>query len=255
MPQELTSGPQRVRLSVLDTLRGITLVSMILYHAAWDAVFLLGMQWEWYHGTGAFIWQQSICWTFILLSGFCLPLGRKPLKRGTKVFGAGAVVTAVTVLFVPENRVVFGVLTLLGSCMMLVGVLDRLLKKIPPVVGIVGSAVLFCLTRWVNDGFLGWEGLWTLQLPDGLYQGLLMTYLGFPEPGFMSTDYFSLLPWCFLFGVGYYLCRLWQNNGFRGSGWQYELPPFAWMGRHSLLIYLLHQPLLYLVTMVIGAFL
>ena len=44
MPQELTSGPQRVRLSVLDTLRGITLVSMILYHAAWDAVFLLGMQ-------------------------------------------------------------------------------------------------------------------------------------------------------------------------------------------------------------------
>ena len=38
MPQELTSGPQRVRLSVLDTLRGITLVSMILYHAAWDAV-------------------------------------------------------------------------------------------------------------------------------------------------------------------------------------------------------------------------
>ena len=106
--EDIPSGRAVGRLSLLDTLRGITLMSMILYHAAWDAVYLLGIQWEWYHGTGAFIWQQSICWTFILLSGFCLPLGRHPMRRGVEVFGAGLLVTAVTVLVIPENRVVFG---------------------------------------------------------------------------------------------------------------------------------------------------
>ena len=43
----------------------------------------------------AAVWQQSICWVFILLSGFCLPLGHHPFRRGAVVFGAGALVTAV----------------------------------------------------------------------------------------------------------------------------------------------------------------
>lgn len=253
MMEDIPSGRAVGRLSLLDTLRGITLMSMILYHAAWDAVYLLEIQWEWYHGTGAFIWQQSICWTFILLSGFCLPLGRHPMRRGVEVFGAGLLVTAVTVLVIPENRVVFGVLTLLGSCMVLTGGLDRLLKMLPPVAGIIGSGLMFLLTRWVNDGFLGWESLWTFQLPDWLYHGFAMTYLGFPEPGFVSTDYFSLIPWCFLFWVGYYLGRIGQRTGFHGRGWKLKLPLLDWMGRHSLLIYLLHQPILYIGTMAVGA--
>ena len=49
------------------------------------------------------------------MSGFCVQLGHHTLRRGAQVFGAGALVTAVTLLFMPEDRVVFGVLTLLGS--------------------------------------------------------------------------------------------------------------------------------------------
>lgn len=62
------------RLYGLDTLRGLTLVSMIAYHACWDLVWIAGMDWDWYRGQGAFFWQQSICWTFILLSGYCWSL-------------------------------------------------------------------------------------------------------------------------------------------------------------------------------------
>ena len=51
---------------------------MIAYHACWDLVYLFHADWDWYRGTGAYIWQQSICWTFILLSGFCFSLGRRP---------------------------------------------------------------------------------------------------------------------------------------------------------------------------------
>ena len=106
---------QSLRYRLLDELRGLDLISMMLYHGMWDVVFLFGITQKWYIGRPGFLWQQSICWVFLLLSGFCLPMGRHPFKRGAVVFGAGALVTAVTLLFLPEGVVWFGVLTLLGS--------------------------------------------------------------------------------------------------------------------------------------------
>ena len=107
------------RLALLDCIRGITLISMILYHACWDAVYIVGADWPWYLSRGSYIWQQSICWTFIFLSGFCIPFSGKLLKRGLMVFSAGALVMLVTNILLPEDRVVFGVLTLIGSCMLM----------------------------------------------------------------------------------------------------------------------------------------
>lgn len=134
------------RYALLDELRGLDLVSMMLYHACWDMMFLFGIWMDWYAGMPGRLWQQTICWVFILLSGFCVPLGHRTLKRGAQVFAAGALVTVVTLVFMPEDRVVFGVLTFLGSAMLLTGVLEPLLKKIPPAAGLAVSAVLFALT-------------------------------------------------------------------------------------------------------------
>ena len=122
---------QAGRYALLDELRGLDLVSMMLYHACWDMMFLFGIWMDWYIGWPGRLWQQSICWVFILLSGFCVPLGHRTLKRGAQVFAAGALVTVVTLVFMPEDRVVFGVLTFLGSAMLLTGVLEPLLKKDP----------------------------------------------------------------------------------------------------------------------------
>lgn len=94
-----TSG----RYALLDELRGLDLVSMMLYHGCWDLVNLFGIQADWYYGLPGHLWQQSICWVFILLSGFCVQLGHHTLRRGAQVFGAGALVTAVTLLFMPED--------------------------------------------------------------------------------------------------------------------------------------------------------
>ena len=91
------------RYRLLDELRGLDLISMMLYHGMWDVVFLFGGAQKWYTGRPGFVWQQSICWVFLLLSGFCLPLGHHPFRRGAVVFGAGALVTAVTLLFLPED--------------------------------------------------------------------------------------------------------------------------------------------------------
>lgn len=169
-----TSG----RYALLDELRGLDLVSMMLYHGCWDLVNLFGIQADWYYGLPGHLWQQSICWVFILLSGFCVQLGHHTLRRGAQVFGAGALVTAVTLLFMPEDRVIFGVLTLLGSAMLLTGLLEKPLRHIPPAAGFAISAVLFALTRNVSAGYLGFGSL-RLWLPQTLYANCVTAYFGF----------------------------------------------------------------------------
>lgn len=192
------------RYALLDELRGLNLVSMMLYHACWDMMFLFGIWMDWYAGMPGRLWQQTICWVFILLSGFCAPFGRHMLRRGVTVFAAGALVTAVTLVFMPGGRVFFGVLTFLGTAMLLTGVLEPLLKKVMPAVGLAVSAVLFAVCYPVG---LGWVGLggWKLMLPQSLYANYFTAFFGFYPDWFYSADYFGLLPWLFLFWAGYYL--------------------------------------------------
>ena len=204
------------RYALLDELRGLDLVSMMLYHA---------------------------CWVFILLSGFCAPFGRHMLRRGVTVFAAGALVTAVTLVFMPGNRVIFGVLTFLGTAMLLTGVLEPLLKKIQPAAGLAVSAVLFALTYHLDARWLGFGGL-RLALPDAWYANYFTAFFGFLPFDFYSTDYFGLLPWLFLFWAGYYLHKAVGRRRMEPLR-RSVCPALGWMGRHSLLLYLLHQPVIY----------
>ncbi len=236
------------RYDLLDTIRGITLLSMIAYHGVWDLVYMYGVKWDWYRGTGAYIWQQSICWTFIFLSGFCWSIGKRPLKRGLLVFGSGLLVTVVTLLFMPQNRVLFGVLTFTGSAMLLMIPLDKIFKKVSPKIGLIISFLCFVVTRNINEGNLGFEGIRLLWLPDSWYRGIVAIYLGFPAAGFYSTDYFSLIPWIFLFISGYFMYHLCdKKNWLRASFFSWNCKPLSVPGRQSLIIYLLHQPVLYAV--------
>ena len=224
------------RYALLDELRGLDLVSMMLYHACWDMMFLFGIWMDWYAGMPGRLWQQSICWVFILLSGFCLPMGHHPYKRG-------ALVTAVTVFFMPEDVVLFGVLTLLGSAMGITALLEKALRKIPPAVGAVVSVALFGLTYHAQLGYLGF-GDGRVLLPRFLYQNLFTAYLGFYPEGFFSTDYFPLVPWLFLFWVGFFLYQLIGRERMEPLR-RSICPALGWLGRHSLVVYLLHQPVLY----------
>lgn len=219
------------RYALLDELRGL------------DLVFLFDVNMRWYAGTPGRLWQQTICWVFILLSGFCAPFGRYMLRRGTVVFGAGAVVTLATLVFMPEGRVIFGVLTFLGAAMLLTGVLEPLLKKVMPAVGLAVSAVLFAVCYPVG---LGWVGLggWKLMLPQSLYANYFTAFFGFYPDWFYSADYFGLLPWLFLFWAGYYLHKAVGRRRMEPLR-RPVCPALGWMGRHSLLLYLLHQPVIY----------
>ena len=237
------------RYALLDELRGLDLISMMLYHGCWDLAFLFGVQANWYFGWPGRLWQQSICWVFILLSGFCVPLGHHTLRRGAVVFGGGALVTAVTLLVMPEDRVVFGVLTLLGSAMLITGLLEPLLRRVPAGLGMAAAAVLFALTYQTQEGFWGLPG-WAVTLPVEWYRNYGTAFFGFCPFWFYSTDYFPLLPWLFLFWAGYFLHRLVGRA--RLEPLQRSVcPPLGWLGRHSLVVYLLHQPVIYGVLLLI----
>lgn len=239
------------RYRILDIIRGITILSMIAYHTIWDLVYIFGWRLDWYHSDIAYLWQQSICWTFILLSGFCWSLGKKKYKRAIVVLLAGGLISGVTLIFMPENRVLFGVLTLLGSCMLLQSLLEPVYRKWNSIAGMLGSFGIFLICKNVNQGYLGIGQFKLCGLSQDWYDNLFTAFLGFPPKDFYSTDYFSFIPWYFLFLTGYFLYQFLKEKELLQKLPDICFLPFEWLGRKSLLLYMLHQPLVFAVLNIV----
>lgn len=234
-----------IRYRLLDNIRGICLISMILYHVIWDLVYIFGLDIPWHKSEIAFIWQQSICWTFIMLSGFCWSFSRHNLKRGLLVLGCSVVISLVTLIFMPDSKILFGVLSLIGSAMLLMLPLDKLYKRVNPFIGLIICFALFMFTRNINGGSLGFLSRKLIKLPEALYSNTLTAYLGFPFKGFSSTDYFPILPWIFLYQTGYFLHQIFVKRN-----WLEKIPNISfnsleWLGKNSLIVYMIHQPVVY----------
>ncbi len=235
----------KTRLTALDILRGIALISMITYHAVWDLVNLWGVNLPWYRSNGAFIWQQSICWTFILLSGFCRGFGTHHLKRGLIVLGGAAIISIVTIFFMSECAIRYGVLGLIAGGMLILIPLDKPFSKVNPAIGAVVSFGLFFVTHNVPIGGLGFMGLHFMSLPSEWYCNDFTAFFGFPGADFYSCDYFPILPWLFLYATGYFLCSVFRQQERLELFSKVKCKPLEFMGRHSLIIYMLHQPVIY----------
>lgn len=239
----------RQRYHLLDSIRGLLVLNMVAYHALYDVVHILNHPIPWYTGWPGYVWQQSICWGFIFLSGFCFRLSRRPLRHGLTVLGAGVLVTLATYIAMPSEFILFGVLYLLGLCGLIQcgvwAVWSKLeLPPFPAERGLALSAFFFFLTREVPSGWLGFEGLRLLPLPAELYRWDALAVLGLPGLGFHSSDYFPVIPWVFLYLCGYFLWRLIGSRQKVMDRLRPGVPALSLIGRHSLLIYLLHQPVL-----------
>lgn len=239
------------RYTILDIIRGLALIGMTIYHGMWDLVYIYDVDIPWYKSEAAFIWQQSICWTFILLSGFCWNLGRKKLKRGLIVFGCSIVVSLVTAIFLPNASIMFGILSLIGTAMLVMIPLDKVFSKVNPYIGLAASFALFVITYNVPSSSLGFGGWKIVELPKTLYANLFTAYLGFPAPDFYSSDYFPVIPWLFLYQTGYFMYGIFKKNDWLKHLSVISIKPLEWIGRHSLLLYMLHQPVVYGVLFVV----
>ena len=248
----------RNRNGLIDLVRGLNLISMIIFHAMWDIVYIFGVNIKWYKsGTLVEVWQCSIACTFVLLSGYCYRNSRHRLKNGIKVFVAGLIISLITYVFMPENLIMFGVLTMLGSCMLILNPLVKWLDKVGAIPGIIVSLVLFISTYNVGNGSISCMGLGSVNLPKSLYSNIFMTYMGFPSMEFYSADYFGIVPWIFLYIVGFYINKLvreidknkkWCCYIKEGANKLDKFRYIEWIrviGRNSLVVYMLHQPIVY----------
>lgn len=240
-------NPVSTRLTALDELRGLCIVLVVLYHGGFDLVNLYQVNLTLLASPLIAFLQPFFAGIFVALAGVTCYFSRSNLKRGLTALSLAALLTIVTLVLLPEMTIWFGILHLLGSCMLLFPLLRPWLDRLSPALSIPLFLGAFVLTYSVPGralGFLGWE---LFPLPPQLYSHPALAFLGFPFPGFSSGDYFPLIPWSFLFLAGAGLGR--RLTVQPPPNWMKTLhfPLLAAFGRHSLLIYLLHQPLLILV--------
>ncbi len=235
------------RYHLLDGIRGLAVVNMVLFHFSYDLFMICGFDTGWYWRPEIRLWQTAVCCTFILLSGLCWHLGRSRVKNGLILNGCGLVVTAVTVLAMPEEAVWFGVLNCLGCCLLLATLVEPGLRKIPWQAGCIVCFLAFLLTYHVDQGFIGIGRSVLTRLPESWYTVSWLAPLGFPTPEFSSSDYFPLLPWFFLYLTGYFLGKKVLEK--RHKALTRKLPVLDWVGRRSLVIYMLHQPVCFAAAM------
>lgn len=239
------------RFHLVDAVRGLAVVNMVLFHALYDINIIYGKNPTWYSEPLTHLWQQGICWTFIFVSGFTWKWGSKNnLKRGILLNFYGLVITAVTLIATPSVAVWFGILNFLGCAILLMIPLQKLLEKIPPVWGMLISFFLFRFLDGVPSGKVGIVEF-IIGLPRELYRWKVLTPLGFPVPGFSSGDYFPMIPWFFLYLCGYFFYRIFKNHDSWKKVAVYEFPILSAIGKKSIWIYLLHQPITMLICSLI----
>ena len=94
-------------------------------------------------------------------------------------------------------------------------------------------------------GRLGF-GVLSTPLPHQLYQTPFLSGLGMPAPGFISGDYYTIIPFMLMYLCGVSLGHTLQDYGCPSWLKQLSCKPLSWVGRHALPIYVLHQPLIML---------
>lgn len=233
------------RYTTVDILRAIAIFAMIIYHTLWDLVNVFGVEIDWFYSSWGQIFQMSIRWSFILISGFCWSLGRQNIKRGLMVLGGALIIMVTTALFTPESIITYGVLCLIGIGMIITNPFSRLFSKIPAWIGFLGCLLLFFVTYDVELGRLGAGDFVILELPDFLYQNGFTALFGFPPSDFYSSDYVPLLPWLFSYFMGFFIFKFFEQRDWLKYLKRLKCRPLEWVGRRSLIIYLVHQPIIY----------
>lgn len=125
---------ERTRYCLIDGIRGIAIINMVLFHFLYDVYIVYGKYPEWYGLPGIHIWQQTICRTFIFISGFVWVWGKeKNLRRGIMFNLFGLLISFITLIIVPSQSIWFGILNFMGCMVLLMFPLEKMLKKtLPP---------------------------------------------------------------------------------------------------------------------------
>ena len=221
----------------IDSLRGIAIIAMVISNLVTDLIFF-GL---YFPGSLAGFWNlfaYATATTFIVLVGISLSLSysrvrkwkkqriwKKYIERGLKILSWGLIITAVTYLLMDSGYILFGVLHLIGlSIILSVPFLN--FKE---------------LNLWLG-GLLIFLGIFTKTFTVDFSW---LVWLGLMPQNFFSVDYFPLLPWFGVVLTGIYLGKIFYPDGKRMLKIkERKSGMLSYLGKHSLIIYLIHQPIL-----------
>lgn len=254
MTQAAAPKPKgKSRIFELDVLRGFAILLMSTFHLVFDLMAYFGQNINIYSGFWFYVGRSSAI-LFMLVSGISSTLGGKTIRRGLMVLGCAMVVTVASIPIMGQNYIRFGILHFFGAVMLLKGLADKLLKSWRS--RLIASIVLvpFCWAMGRVVTQISVQTFWFLPL-------------GIMYPGFTSFDYYPIFPWAAWFCGGIAIGLVVYKNKhslfrFDIAQPQSTLPkkiargimrPFAFLGRHSLLVYLLHQPLILGVLFLLSA--
>lgn len=230
------------RLPVIDLLRGLALLAMAFYHLSWDLRYFGFVDWDLQGGAAWIAARYLIAGSFLALVGVGLVLWhvqgrdwRRWAIRLNKVAAGAVAVTVATWFAIPDEFIFFGILHSIAVA----SILGLLFLRLRPILNFVlGLAVIALPILWRSPLF---DHAW-----------LLWTGLGTVPPH--SFDYEPLFPWFGPVLLGFAAARWWLRAHTPAGTIDGGAPgrPLRWMGRHSLAVYLIHQPVLIGLLLLVG---
>ena len=229
------SPNKKKRVELLDLWRTVAVLTMVVWHVLWDMTAMFGMlPPDFMRRDNVQLTRYFIVFSFLLLSGISCRFSRSNIRRGWQTACCAMVISLVTTIIGDPAK--FGILHLFASCMLLYGWLGKWFERIPDLWAAILSGSIFCvLWVWLDTFRVSFDWLFPL---------------GFRSIYFYSSDYYPVLPWVFLFLFGTVLGR---RVAASDGAWKSVSVPsvLTWPGRHALLIYMLHQPLIVLVLTIV----
>ncbi len=228
--QRKTPSPLGARIDIIDACRGLSILLMVVWHLFYDLVLFRMFPENILFSPLVNALQLFFVCLFIIMSGASTQFTRSNYKRALKMLICAAVVTLVTWFLNNDAFIKFGILHFLGFAALIYAVLEYPLRwltsKIPCFVWII----LFFASRYALNRTVTTKWLWPL---------------GLVYPGFVSTDYYPIFPWFFMYMFGIWFGQIVVER--KLPDWFYEtrIPFFSAVGRKTLWIYMLHQPVIY----------
>jgi len=238
----------RTRAFELDVLRGIAILMMILHHLIFDLRYLLELdvfefQESWWF---EYLIRPVFVGLFLLVSGICCTFSRSNVRRGLRLLAVAAGFTVVTTLVSIfsglDLYIFFNVLHLLALGTLLYAAFTSREKNRQT------ASLRVDVLLLILSAALLWSGSILAYIPQVNHYWLLPLGL-LPADSLGMGDYLPIIPWLGLFLIGALIGR--RAYAHRGTAFP-QAPaglitatsPLSWFGRHSLLVYALHQPVI-----------
>lgn len=233
------------RIHSLDTIRGVIIIGVVIYHFIFDLIVIYGIDFPIFFSWWINAIRDLGAGMLIFISGISSYLSRSNLKRGIKALAVAAVFSLATWFFVRDEFIFAGILHFLGLCMVISHFTIKYIKKIPVVLGIVVCTLGFILTYNIYYGSIEFFNIWSVELNASWCNNLGTYLLGINWDGIHSADYFPILPWIFVFVAGNIMGRYFKAGRIPKIMYKDFCPVISYIGTKTLLIYVIHQPVLY----------